>query len=49
MYLTYIFFESSKLITSLRTAMENGAGALKEATSHDDVFDSFRLNLIFWD
>jgi hypothetical protein len=34
-----------KLITSLRTAAENGEGMLdKVATSHND----FRLSLIFW-
>ena len=39
----------NKLITSLRTAVENGEGVLdKEATSHDDLFDSFRLSLQFW-
>jgi hypothetical protein len=39
----------SKLITALRTPVENGEGALdKEATSHDDLFDSFRLSLQFW-
>ena len=39
----------NKLITSLRTAVENGEGGLdKEATSHDDLFDSFRLSLQFW-
>ncbi len=33
-----------KLRISLRTAIENGEGNLdKEATSHDDVFDAFRL------
>ena len=38
-----------KLITALRTAVENGEGMLdKEATSHDDLFDSFRLSLMFW-
>jgi hypothetical protein len=38
----------SKLITSLRTAVENGEGLIdKEATSHD-LFDAFRLSLIFW-
>jgi hypothetical protein len=38
-----------KLITSLRTAVENGEGSLdKEATSHDDLFDAFRLSLRFW-
>lgn len=39
----------TKLITSLRTAVEKGEGTLdKEATSHDDVFDSFRLSLQYW-
>jgi hypothetical protein len=39
----------NKLITALRTAVENGEGGLdKEATSHDDLFDSFRLSLMFW-
>jgi hypothetical protein len=34
----------NKLITALRTAVENGEGSLdKEATSHDDLFDSFRM------
>ena len=32
----------NKLITALRTAVENGEGYLdKDATSHDDLFDSF--------
>ena len=39
----------SKLITALRTAVENGEGYLdKEATSHDDLFDTFRLSVRFW-
>ena len=39
----------NKLITALRTAVENGEGSLdKEATSFDDCLDSFRLSLIFW-
>jgi hypothetical protein len=39
----------SKLITSLRTAVEDGTGSLdKEATSHDDLLDAFRLSLMFW-
>jgi hypothetical protein len=39
----------NKLIIVLRTAVENGEGSLdKEATSHDDLFDSFRLSLMFW-
>ncbi|MFY9965137.1 MAG: hypothetical protein WBL44_18595 [Nitrososphaeraceae archaeon] len=37
-----------RLITALRTAVENGEGSLdKEATSHDDLFDAFRLSLQF--
>jgi len=39
----------TKLITSLRTAVEKGEGTLdKEATSHDDVFDAFWMYLQFW-
>ena len=39
----------NKLVTALRTAVENGEGVLdKEATSHDDLFDSFRMSLLFW-
>jgi hypothetical protein len=39
----------NKLITSLRTAVEKGEGSLdKDATSHDDLFDAFRLSLMFW-
>jgi hypothetical protein len=39
----------NKLITALRTAVENGEGIIdKEATSHDGLFDSFRLSLMFW-
>jgi hypothetical protein len=39
----------TKLITSLRTAVENGEGMLdKDATSHDDLLDAFRLSLMFW-
>ena len=38
----------NKLITSLRTDVENGEGILdKDATSHNDLFDSFRLSQ-FW-
>jgi hypothetical protein len=36
-------------ITSLKTAVEKCDGSLdKEATSHDDLFDAFRLSLMFW-
>jgi hypothetical protein len=39
----------NKLLTALKTAVENGEGSLdKEATSHDDLLDSFRLSLLFW-
>ena len=39
----------NKLITALRTAVENGEGSLdKEATSHDDLFDAFRMSLLFY-
>lgn len=38
-----------KLVTSLRTAVENGEGVLdKEATSYDDIFDGFRLALRYY-
>jgi hypothetical protein len=41
--------QHSKLITALRTAVENGEGVLdKEATSHDDLLDAFRLSVQFW-
>ena len=39
----------NKLITTLRTAVENGEGSLdNELTSYNDAFDAFRLSLIFW-
>lgn len=39
----------NKLITALRTAVEKGQGQLdKEATSHSDVFDAFRMSLQYW-
>ena len=39
----------NKLIVALRTAVEKGEGTLdKEATSHDDLLDAYRLSLIFW-
>ena len=38
-----------KLITALRTAVENGEGYLdKDAITHGDLFNSFRLSLMFW-
>lgn len=37
----------AKLITALRTAVEKGDGTLdKEVTSHDDLFDAFRMSLL---
>ena len=42
-----IYPRYNKLITALGTAVENGEGSLdKEATSHDDLFDSFLLDLV---
>jgi hypothetical protein len=39
----------NRLIIGLRTAVERGDGTLdKEATSHDDRFDAFRMSLQFW-
>jgi hypothetical protein len=37
-----------KLITSLRTAVDNDGVLDKEATSYDDLFDAFRLALKFY-
>ncbi|MGH9978002.1 MAG: hypothetical protein ACRD8Z_19525 [Nitrososphaeraceae archaeon] len=40
--------EFNKLITLLRTAVKDGTGSLdKDATSFDDLFDNFRLSLVF--
>jgi hypothetical protein len=38
-----------KLITSLRTAVDNDGTLDKEATSHHDIFDAFRLALKFYE
>jgi hypothetical protein len=39
----------NKLITALRTVVEKGEGTLdKEATSHDDLYDAFRMSLQYW-
>ena len=39
-----------KLITSLRTAVENGEGVFdKQATSYNDVFDAFRLAMKYYE
>ncbi|MGA9165756.1 MAG: hypothetical protein WB053_00110, partial [Nitrososphaeraceae archaeon] len=44
----YIYPRFNKLITSLRTAVEDGLGNLdKEVTSHDDHMYAFRMNLLF--
>ena len=36
-----------KLITALRTAVDNDRTLDKEATSYNDIFDAFRLALNF--
>lgn len=39
----------NKLMIAIRTAVENGEDSLdKETTSHDDLFDAFRMSLMFW-
>lgn len=37
-----------KLITALRTAVDNDATLDKEATSYNDIFDAFLLALKFY-
>ena len=37
-----------KLITALRTAVDNDGTLDKEATSYNDIFDAFRLVLKFY-
>jgi hypothetical protein len=37
-----------KLITSLRTAVDNDGTLDKESTSYHDIFDAFRLALKFY-
>jgi hypothetical protein len=37
-----------KLITALRTAVDNDGMLDKEATSYNDIFDAFRLALKFY-
>ncbi len=37
-----------KLITSLRTAVDNDGTLDKESTSYNDIFDAFRLSLKFY-
>jgi hypothetical protein len=37
-----------KLITALRTAVDNEGTLDKETTSYDDIFDAYRLALEFY-
>ena len=37
-----------KLITALRTAVDNDGTLDKETTSYNDMFDAFRLSLKFY-
>jgi hypothetical protein len=37
-----------KLVTALRTAVDNDGVLDKEATSYNDIFDAFRLALKFY-
>jgi hypothetical protein len=37
-----------KLMTALRTAVDNEGALDKEATSYDDIFDAYRLALEFY-
>jgi hypothetical protein len=37
-----------KLITALRTAVDNDGTLDKESTSYNDIFDAFRLALKFY-
>jgi hypothetical protein len=37
-----------KLVTALRTAVDNDGTLYKEATSYNDIFDAFRLALKFY-
>jgi hypothetical protein len=37
-----------KLVTSLRTAVENDGVLVKEETSYNDIFDAFRLALRYY-
>jgi DNA primase large subunit len=44
----YVSINQDKLITSLRTAVENEGILDKVITSYDDMFDAFRLALRFY-
>ena len=37
-----------KLISALRTAVDNGSLLDKESMSYNDIFDAFRLSLKFY-
>ena len=37
-----------KLITSLRTSVDDDGTLVKESTSYNDIFDAFRLALKFY-
>jgi hypothetical protein len=44
-----IYPKHTKLITALRTAVEDEDSVLDtDATSHDDLFDAFRMSLQFY-
>jgi hypothetical protein len=44
-----IHSKSTKIVTGPCIAAEKVDGTLdKEATSHDDLFDAFRLSLMLW-
>ena len=43
-----ILKQFDKLITALRTALDNDGTLDKEATSYNDIFDAFRLALKFY-
>jgi hypothetical protein len=46
--LQLILISFDKLITSLRTAVDNDGTLDKESTSYNDIFDAFRLALKFY-
>ena len=43
-----ILKQFDKLITALRTALDNDGTLDKEATSYNDIFNSFRLSMKFY-
>ena len=46
--LQLILIGLTKLITALRTAVDNDSVLNKESTSYNDIFDAFRLTLKFY-